>query len=174
MGRTRAEPTVRAATCDGKAGLADPPGTRQGDEPVLLAQLLQRGNLVLAADERAERCGQVRWTQSTARPIAPEARVVSQDRVLEVAQHWTGLESELDSEQLAGPTEGGEGVGGPAVAVQREHQLTPGALAERIGIEEHFEITDALLAGTARQFCLDRLLEHHRLQLAQPLHLPSW
>ena len=91
--------------------------------------------------------------------------------MLEVAQHRTWLESEFCSQQLASPTEGGEGVGRPTVAVQRQHQLTPGPLAERIGIEERFELADALLAGAARQLRLDRRLEHHRSQLPQPLHL---
>ena len=177
VGEVRAElvPADRLGRdLDGKAGLADPASTGQGDEPAFLAQPLQCGDLVVAADDRAQCCGQIRSTQSASPPIGPEARVVGQDRVLEVAQHRTRLESEFGGQQLASPTEGGEGVGGPAVAVQRQHQLTPRAFAERIGVEECFELADALLAGAARQFGLNRLLEHDRPQLPQPLHLPRW
>ena len=59
----------------------------------------------------------------------PSARVVDQDLVLELLQLTSRVEAELVCQPVPGPLVRRKGIGLAAVAVQRDHQQRPQALA---------------------------------------------
>ena len=71
------------------------------------------------------------------RRLLEEERVVlAQDRGLELAELRAGIDAELLDESLARGAVGGERIGLAARAVEREHELRAGALAQRLGLDE--------------------------------------
>src|SRR5262249_11319036 len=93
-----------------------------------------------AEGEQPCRCAE--WRPPTRRPprggrrrrgsSGGERRVVSQDRALELAQGWAGLEPKLVVEDAAGLAVGLECLGLAAASVEGEDQACAQALAERI------------------------------------------
>ena len=63
---------------------------------------------------------------------------------------------------------GGERVGLPAAAVQRQHPLRVQPLAQRLGGDERLELADHLAVPALVEVVLDRELERRQPQLLQP------
>ncbi len=97
--------------------------------------------------------------------------VLPQDRGLELAQLRAGVDAELLDERLAGGAVGGERVRLPAGAVEREHELSARALAERLRLDERLELGDELCMPAEREIRLDPLLDGDRAQLLEPRDL---
>jgi hypothetical protein len=85
-----------------------------------------------------------------------------EDATLEVAELGPGLDGELRDERLTSAPVGVERLPLPARAVQREHQLGPEALAQRLGGDEAFELADELRSAPRGEVRLDAIL--HRVQ----------
>ena len=150
----------------GQAALADPrlagdehepPAT--GDRVVERAE--QRAELALAADEPAggggrRRCGRV------------ELGVLTQDRLLELAQLATGLDPELVHERAARVLVGAERLGLAPRAVQRAHVLAAQALAQRVLGDQRLELGHDV-AAPERQVGLDAIRDRLQAQLLEPL-----
>ncbi len=71
-----------------------------------------------------------------------EARLVPEDLRLESLELGTGLDPELVDEASASILVHLEGLGLPARAIQREHQLPPEGLPQRMVAHERLELTD--------------------------------
>jgi hypothetical protein len=84
---------------------------------------------------------------------------VREDRLLESPQVRTGLERQLLRQHTVRLAEGLEGVGLAATAVQREHQLAPQPLPERVLLERRSQRGDDLAMVSQRERCLELLLE---------------
>ena len=65
--------------------------------------------------------------------IAPvERRVVGQDGCVQALQRFSGVDAEFAGEQVAGTPVGGERLGLPATAIQRQHELAVQPLPQRM------------------------------------------
>ena len=87
------------------------------------------------------------------------AGIVREDRVLEPPQLGAGLERQLLREHPPRLVEGLEGVGLAAAAVQREHQLPPQPLPERVLLERRTKGGDDLAMLSQRERRLELLFE---------------
>ena len=167
-------PAVRAASSTARRVLPIPPVPVSVTSRLSAHSAIERGELALAADDRAQRGRQVRPTQARrGRAALQQLEVVGQDRPLQVAQRRTGLDSELGGEQQPSAAVGGEGVGGSSRLVEGEHQLAPRPLAVRVALGRTLPARRCIahrrrMASSAS----NRLLDHRRLQLVQSLHLP--
>ena len=66
------------------------------------------------------------------RRLQRERRILAQDRLLERAKVAAGLDADLVDQAATSGTVTLERLALPAVAVERQHQLTSGALVERL------------------------------------------
>ena len=90
--------------------------------------------LVVAADERRRRRGKV--AAAPARDgNGGDRGIVREDRLLQPPQLWPRLEPQLVGEHAPRLLERLERVGLAAAAVERQHQLPPQPLAERVVFE---------------------------------------
>ncbi len=78
-----------------------------------------------------------------------------------------GIDAELLDEGLACSAVGGERVGLPARAVEREHELRARALAQRLGLDERLELGDELGVAAQREVGVDALLDDDGSQLLE-------
>ena len=90
------------------------------------------------------------------------ARVLLEDRPLEVTADPAGLDPELLDERAAGVPVGLQRVGLPAGAVERQHQLPARPLAQRVLGDERLELRDQLGVAAEREIGLDPVLEAAR------------
>ena len=150
----------------GQAALADPglagdehepPAT--GDRVVERAE--QHAELALAADESAGRGGRRRRGRV-------ELGVLTQDRLLELAQLAAGLDPELVDERAARVLVGAERLGLAPRAVQRAHELAAQALAQRVLGDQRLELGHDV-AAPEREVGLDAIRGRLQAQLLEPL-----
>jgi hypothetical protein len=137
--------------------LADPAGAgdRQHAHVVVAEERFRRRKLVRAPDERRRRHRQV-----SGPPVAPTQGVVlREDRALQIAQRRPRLEPELVDEHAAGFAKRLERLGLTPRAVQREHELRPQPLAERMLRDERLELAHELVVPSELQLELDARLE---------------
>ncbi len=152
----------------GQRGLADSGGTddhgaaaARAEQPVQLVQMpVPSGE----ADDvgrqlRRGRAGS-RWRR--------EARVVAQDRDLQLAQHGTRLDPEVVAKLRGQPPEGFERLGRATAPVQSEHLRADQALAARMLGDQRGQFTGQLDMPTELEFGLDPVL-----QRGQPLLLQA-
>ena len=105
--------------------LARPAGAGQGDQPRLAAQQsAQLSDLMPPPDQRRRGCGQAATSAQLCR-LDRQRRILAQDRGLQLAQLRARLQAELLDQRPARIAEGGERIGLPAAAVERQHQLPP-------------------------------------------------
>ena len=71
-------------------------------------------------------------------------RLLAQDRGVHAPQEWARLEAQLLDEKLAALAVHLERLRLPSRAVEREHQLCPQALAQRMRVNERFELRDEI------------------------------
>ena len=84
-----------------------------------------------------------------------------------MAELGTGVEAELLGERCPALLEHAQRVGLPARPVQREHQLAPQSLPQRMVGDEHLEIADESLVMGERQLRVDPLLDEGEPHLLQ-------
>jgi hypothetical protein len=101
-----------------------------------------------------------------------ERRILTQNRLLELLKLPAGFDAKLVDEDAAAFPVDGERLGLTTTAVERQHQLLAGALAQGLGLDERLKLRDEGSVPTEGQLSLDPLLERFRAQLlqAQPLH----
>ena len=93
------------------------------------------------------------------RAAADRERLLAQDRRVHAAQERARLEAELLDEQLPSLAVDLERLRLPAGAVEREHQLRPQPLAQRMRADERLELGDELGVRADRELRLGPLLE---------------
>ncbi len=97
--------------------------------------------------------------------------VLAQDRGLERLELGAGVDAELLDQRLARRAVGGERVRLAPGAVEREHELGAGALAEWLRLDERLELGDELGVAAEREIRVDALLQHDRAELLEPCDL---
>jgi hypothetical protein len=93
---------------------------------------------------------------------------VREDATLELAELGPGLDGELRDQRLTSAPVGVERLRLAARAVEREHQLSPEALAQRLGCDEAFELADELRSAPRRELRLDAVLHRVQAQALEP------
>ena len=104
-------------------------------------------------------------------PREVERGVVEQDRLLELLQRLARVEAELVDQRRARVLVGGERVGLPARAVQRQDQQLAQALAQRMLAHQRLQLGHDLGVTAERQVGLEPQLERDQPQLLQPRDL---
>src|SRR5262249_37167223 len=143
-----------------EAGLAAAPWAGEGDEADVRAaqERADLVELVSAADESRLGGG-----EGSARPglggLDPGRRGPAKDRLLERSQLWAWLEAELLAQRVTDLAESGQGTCLPATSVEREHELTVQAFAERLVGDERFQLGNELDVSRKCQVSVDPLLE---------------
>ena len=102
-----------------------------------------------------------------------QRRVLHEDRPLELLQLDARLEPELVVEQRPRPPVHLEALRLPAAPVEREHQLRPEPLAERVLGGERLELGDEREVAAERELGVDALLDGGEPQLLEPLDLDA-
>src|SRR5205085_7206732 len=92
----------------------------------------------------------------------------AEDRALEILELGTRLDPELLDEQPAAGAVGGERLGLPAGAVERDHELPAELLAQRLLLDERLELGDEPLVPAELELGLDPRLEGAEPELGQP------
>ena len=105
------------------------------------------------------------------RAAADRERLLAEDRGVHSAQERARLEAELFDEELAPFPVGLERLRLPARAVEREHQLRPQPLAQRIRADEPLELGHELGVLADRELRLGALLEEGEAELVEPRDL---
>jgi hypothetical protein len=160
----------RARGLDREAALPDARRPRQRHEAVLAQQLDDVGDVLLAADERRRRSRQVA-TAPRRHGDRRDRRIVREDRLLEPPEVGAGLERQLVREHAPRLVERLEGVGLAAAAVQREHQLPPEPLAERVLLERRANRGDDLAMLSDCERGLELLFESVDAKRLEPPRL---
>ena len=93
---------------------------------------------------------------------------MGEDATLEVAQLGPGLDGELRDQRLTSAPVGVERLRLAARAIEREHQLSPEALAQRLGRDEAFELADELRSAPRGELRLDAVLHRVQAQAFEP------
>jgi hypothetical protein len=168
----------RAGGLQGQAGLADPAGTGDGDQPRGPQQLADPAQVAVPAQERREprrqpapygrAGGRRRGPGAGARSGGSQVRPLLQDRLLHGAQLRSRGQAELGVEHGPGPLVDRERVGLPAGAVEGEHETAVRALAQRVGPGELLQLTEHLGVPAGGQLQVDQRFPRGHSQLGQP------
>ena len=122
-------------------------------------------------DQRAPRDierGGERDDRSVAARAAPESQVVLvEDRALELAERRSRFDPELVGERRAGALVRAQGVGLPAGAVERQHELAPQPLAQRRVGDRPLDVGDELARLAEREESVEAILGDEHAQLVQ-------
>ena len=109
------------------------------------------------------------------RPRSPsrraELRVLLEDLALEPPERLARLEPELGGEVLPAVLVHLQRLRLATGPVQRQHELTAEALAERVALDERLELTDQLVVPSEREVGVDPLLERGQTELLEPSDL---
>jgi len=103
--------------------------------------------------------------------LAGQRRVLEEDPLLEVVELGTGLDAEFLSEDVGNTPVGPQRIALAPTAVQGKHQAGPGALGQRIFLDELLELGDHLEMVPERQLCVDECAEHMATELLEARHL---
>ena len=159
----------RARRLDREPALAHARRAGQRHEAVLVQQRRDLGELVVAADERGRRRREVAATPAAGRE-GGDRRVLREDRLLEPPELRPRLEPELVREHAPRLLEDLERVRLAPAAVERQHQLPPQPLAERVVGERRAKGGHELAMLAERERDLELLLERidvERLEAAR-------
>ena len=121
----------RACRLDREPALAHAGRTGERHEAVLVQKRRDLAELVLAADERRRRRGEVAAAPAGDRD-GGDRRVMREDRLLESPKLGPRLEPHLVGEHVPRLLEGLQRIRLAAAAVERQHQLPPQPLPERV------------------------------------------
>ena len=130
-------------------------------------------------EQRVERVGGAREDQQ--RPLDPRRRcargrrggrgvqlgIVAEDGALEPPQLLAGLEAELVGELAPHSAVGLQRLRLAAGTVEREHELGPQALAQRVRGDQRLELADEVCVASACKVGVDPLLKHRQPQLVE-------
>ena len=95
--------------------------------------------------------------------IAPvEGGVLRQDGCVQAPQRFAGIDAELTGEQVAGTPVGGQRLGLPPAAIQRQHQLAVQPLPQRILGGQLFQLAGEGVVPAKRQISIDPRLQRRR------------
>ena len=141
------------------------PGERY--ETVLAQEAGDLGQLVVAADERRRRRGKVATTPAVDRD-GGDRRIVREDRFLKAPQLEPRLEPQLVGEHAPRLLERLERIRLAAAAIERQHQLAPQPLPERVLSERRLKRRDELPMLSERERNLELLFERVDVQRLQP------
>ena len=100
-----------------------------------------------------------------------ERPLLAEDRAIEGLQLRPWLDPELLDERSARIVIGRERLGLAAAPVEREHQLTPEPLAQRLRADERLDLRDELGVRPKLEVGGDPLLEHAEAQILEPVDL---
>src|SRR5262245_21623457 len=101
----------------------------------------------------------------------PERRIVSKDRALDFLEHRARLEPELVDEALPRSPVGVERLGLASRAVEGEHQVRHGPLAEGVLGDEGLELPDELGVAAKRELGLEPALQGEKTELFEAAHI---
>jgi hypothetical protein len=87
--------------------------------------------------------------RTAARRRGSQARIVGEDRLLQLPERGHGLEAELVHERHSRCSVGLERVGLPVAAIERQHELAAHALAQRMLPHQGLELADELRVPSA-------------------------
>ena len=160
----------RARRLHREPALADAGRPDERHEAVLVQQRRDLGELLLAADERGRRCGQVASPPAADRD-GGDRRVMREDRLLEPPKLRPRLEPQLVGEHAPRLLEGLERIRLAAAAIERQHQLPPQPLPERIVRQRRPKRGDELPMLAERERRLELLLERVDAQRLEPPRL---
>jgi hypothetical protein len=102
-----------------------------------------------------------------------ELGIVREHPALELPQLFTRLEAELVGEQRARLAVDLESVAPPSGSVEREHQLGPQPLPERVLGHEGLELGNDLARKASAEICVEPVLQHLQPHLLEALGLAS-
>jgi hypothetical protein len=163
------EPALAAAAIAGEDDEPPPAGPGIGERK------LEERQLVLAPDEGpgGEAPGTARRDarRGRRREREIEARILVQDRQLELLQRPARVDPELVDERTPPSLVDAERLGLPAAAVEREHQLPAQALPQRMSGDEVLELTRHLRVAAEREVGLEPLLAEVETELLEPRDL---
>ena len=97
-----------------------------------------------------------------------ERGVLLEDLALEMPERLARLEPELGGEVLPAVLVRLQRLRLATRAVQRQHELTAEALAERVALDERLELADQLVVPSEREVAVDPLLEGRQAELVEP------
>ena len=96
-----------------------------------------------------------------------ERGVLAQDRVVQPSQLGSRLDADLRDERGAGGPVGVQRVALAPRSVKRQHALAVQPLAQRLALEQRFDLGDHLGVATSRQVIVDGKLGRAHAQLLQ-------
>ena len=155
---------------DREPALAHPRRAGERHEAVLVQKAGDLGELVLAAHERRRRRGQIAAAPADDRS-GGDRGVVREDRLLQPPELGPRLEPELVGENAPRLLERLQCIRLPAAAVERQHQLPPQPLPERVVRERRTERRGQLPLLAERETDLELLLERVDAQRLEPPRL---
>ena len=97
-----------------------------------------------------------------------EVGVVLQDPLVQRGQVRRRIDAELVGQDLAGALERGQGVALAARPVERDHQLAPHALSQRVMAEQRFGVADRSRMFAAGQEGFEPVFLGHQPELVEP------
>ncbi len=177
--RARSECMHESRTQQG--GLPTPRGSDEREEPSPDEVTDRLCDHLLPTEEepcidRLEPCeslvrAHIGWTHGlrTWRPTAFELGVVGEDRRLESLQLGARLDPELADQHLPGAREGLECLGLTPGSVQRDHQLTPPPLAQRLLSDHRLELGDELARIRTGEPRVDEVFGGRSSKLVEPI-----
>jgi hypothetical protein len=127
--------------------------------------------LGLATDERRTHGLEREWKGPGKRRVRPprqiELGILGQHGRLESLQRRPGLDAELVDQQPAGPLVGVEGLALPAIAIERQHELAPHPLAERLLGQRGLDLVHQVTGLTRRQVGVETVLVGRQPELLE-------
>ena len=160
-----------AGHLDGGAGLADTGRSDQRHQPPVTEQPIAGGDLVGPPDQRCRERGQVadreRWRGG---PVdgAAEGGTVPQDLAFESAEVRSRFDAELLDQYVPHPGVRRQRIGLPAGPVERGDQRDPQSFAQRVPVDESFQLADHVAAGAEVDACGEVVLDQAEADLVQP------
>ena len=111
-----------------------------------------------AHDDRCARCPNCR---------SNHVEILGEHRALQFAQRGTRVDAELLGENRSRAGVRGDRIGLPVTAIQRDHQLAPHALTERVGSDECLELADELVVQAEGKVALHAFFESGEVGLVE-------
>ena len=152
---------------EGEPGLASTADPGQRDETVSAQESCDFVELVLAADKTRQRRRKIMALHGRGRG----GELLAEDGALERSQLLARVETEALGEERARAVVRRERLRLALGVVEREHQLAPQALAERLLGNETLQLGDERSVTAERQLRIDSLLEGDEPKLVQPASL---
>ena len=152
---------------DSESALADAGRAGERHEAVLVQNARDLRELFLAADERGRRRGEIAAAPADGRD-GGDRRVVREDRLLQPPELRPRLEPKLVGKHAPGLLERLERIGLATAAVERQHQLPPEPLPERVVRERRTERRRQLAMLAEGEPDLEVLLERVDVQHLEP------